>query len=238
MIELPPAPHYYEDQALHQLERSLFEDARARLCPATPCALLEGGDERAEAELVAEAVAGLVASGYEPAEIAIVVRTPAADLLADALDAAAVPYSLDRRERLDASVTGRTLLACLRVAAGEGDAADLVICAASHGHLDGTKDAFEAQLRRRGITDLHAARTLWEREHGALRLPEGIDAVEAELDRLLAAGAERRAALARSLGGRGGSGSEARASRAARARAQRPAGSRRARRRLPPRSPR
>ncbi len=193
-IELPPSSDYYEDQTLHHLERTLFEDAGAAL-PGDAVRLLEGGDERAEAELVAAEVAGLVASGYDPADIAIVVRTPAADLLADALDAAAVPYSLDRRDRLDASVTGRTLLACLRVAANEGDADDLVICAASHGHLDATKDAFEAQLRRRGITDLRAARTMWEREHGALRMPDGIDAVEAELDRLLAAGAERSAAL-------------------------------------------
>ena len=195
-IELPPSSDYYEDQTLHYLERTLFEDAAAGAAlPGDAVRLLEGGDERAEAELVAEEVRRLVAAGYDPAEIAIVVRTPAADLLADALDAAAIPYSLDRRDRLDASVTGRALLACLRVAADEGDADDLVICAASDGHLDAAKDAFEAKLRRRGITELRAARTIWEREHGVLRLPDGIDAVEAELDRLLAVGAERRAVL-------------------------------------------
>jgi ATP-dependent helicase/DNAse subunit B len=191
-IELPPSAAYYEEPALHHLERTLFEDA-GRVAPGTAVRLLEGGDERAEAELVAAQAAELIAAGFAPADIAIVTRA-GADLLADALSAAGVPHSLDRRDRLDASVTGRALLAAVRVAANEADVEDLVMRAAGH-TVAGPKDAFEARLRRRGITDLRGARALWERDHGPLELPDGIDALERELDRLLAAGAERAAAL-------------------------------------------
>ena len=195
-IELPPTAAYYEDPALHHLERTLFEDG-PRSSPGGAVHLLEGGDERAEAELVAHEVADLIAGGFDPAEVAIVTRTPARDLLADALAAAGIPHTLERRDRLDSSVTGRALLALLRVAAGEADAGDLVAWLAVHAGAGPKRalESFEARLRREGISDLPTARAIWERDHGKLRLPGTIDHVEAQLHVLLVAGHEHDAAL-------------------------------------------
>jgi ATP-dependent helicase/DNAse subunit B len=195
-IELPPTAAYYEEPALHHLERTLFEDG-PRSSPGGAVQLLEGGDERAEAELIARAVAELLEDGFDAADIAIVTRTPAGDLLADALTAAGVPYALERRQGLDASAAGRALLALLRVAGGDADAGDLVAWLAGHAVAGpkGALEAFEARLRRGGISDLATARRIWEGEHGRLGLPATIDEVEAQLDALLVAGHEREAAL-------------------------------------------
>ncbi|MGD0198097.1 MAG: PD-(D/E)XK nuclease family protein [Solirubrobacteraceae bacterium] len=192
LIELGPQSEFYEDPALHHLERALFEDG-ARAAAGAAVRLLEGADERAESELVAAEVAELIAAGFVPGEIAILTRG-APEPLADALAARAIPHAEDRRDRLDATVIGRTLLARLRVAAGEGTVEDLIACLAVE-PVVGPKDAFEARLRRRGISDLRAARELWEREHGPLLLPDTLDGVERDLEGLLAVGAERSAPL-------------------------------------------
>jgi len=191
-LELPASAEYYESPALHHLERTLFEDGAAQ-APAGAVCLLEGGDERAEAELVAHAISGLLADGFEPGDVAIVTRG-ATDVLAEALTGAGVPVAVDRRDRLDSSVTGRALLALLRIAAGEGEVEDLVACLGAQPVI-GPREAFEARLRRHAIRDLRTARRIWESEHGPLRLPATLDEVEAELDRLLGAASERRAAL-------------------------------------------
>ena len=57
-----PLDTYYEDSTLHHLERALFEDAPARRPPGSAVRLLEGGDERAEAELVGAEIADLLAA--------------------------------------------------------------------------------------------------------------------------------------------------------------------------------
>jgi ATP-dependent helicase/DNAse subunit B len=210
VVELDAQAAYYEDPALHHLERSLFEPpAPAPFGEAV--ALLEGGDARAEAELIAAEVAALIANGFAPADIVIVTRDAGtgADVLADALDACAVPHTQPRRDRFDSSSTGAGLMALLRCAAGDGDSADLVAWLRVPGvvGLPGAVDAFEAHLLRRGSTALGPARERWQREHGAIdalaalerAAGDGVsallDAVELELDRALAAACQRAAAL-------------------------------------------
>ena len=70
------APH--SRAALAHLERSLFEPGAARVAPGAAVALLQGGGERAELELVAARVAALLREGWRAEEIAVVVRNPAA----------------------------------------------------------------------------------------------------------------------------------------------------------------
>jgi RecB family exonuclease len=209
VIELDAQGEYYEESALFQLERSLFENALPT-APGIAVRLLEGGDERAEAELVAAEVAGLIADGFLPADIAILTRSAApGDLLADAMQALGLPYARARRGQLSASSVGRGILAMLRCAGGGGEAVDLVRWLGVPGvvRLELAVEHFEAGLRRAGTVSLALAREQWERKHGRLhalstleRAERGgavalLDAVEHELEELFAACVERQAAL-------------------------------------------
>lgn len=118
---LAPRADYYAPHArapLSHLERSLFEPGGTRVDPADAVRLLEGGGERAELELVAREVAALLESGMAAEEIAIVLRAPgaAADLIEEVLDAAHIPYALQRRRRFADTAIGRALIGWLRCA--------------------------------------------------------------------------------------------------------------------------
>src|SRR5918992_513825 len=67
--------------ALHHLERRLFEPGAGRVPPNGAVRLLEAGGERAEAELVAASVLGLMAGGVLAAARAVLTGGTAADLL-------------------------------------------------------------------------------------------------------------------------------------------------------------
>lgn len=210
LLELDAQAEYYEEAALFHLERSLFEPPTPRP-PGRAVRLLEGGDERAEAELVAAEVAAMLGEGFAPGEIAIVTRSAGStvELLAEVLDALAVPHMRARRDRLGASSVGRGLLALLRCASGSGEAADLVAWLGVSGvaRHDLAVELLEAALRRGGISELGPARALWEREHGRLEALDGLaraartgagellDEVEAELESLFAAPWQRAAAF-------------------------------------------
>ncbi|HVC84909.1 MAG TPA: PD-(D/E)XK nuclease family protein [Solirubrobacteraceae bacterium] len=211
VITLPPVDTYYEDATLHHLERSLFEDTPAPRPPGSAVRLLEGGDERAEAELIAAEIAELVAAGCAPRDIAVVIRGAhsVGALLAGVLDARGVPHAAARRERFADSALGGGLLAMLRAGLLGGGASNLVRWLRTPGVVAQTAfvDRFEAALLKGGIGELAAARVLWEQEHWPLdaldRLGEAarrpgpalLDRVERELEGLFAAPWRREAAL-------------------------------------------
>ena len=211
VVALPPVDTFYEDPILHHLERSLFEDAPAVRPPGSAVRLLEGGDERAEAELIAAEIAELVALGCAPRDIAVVIRGPhsVGALLPAVLDARGVPHAAARRERFADSALGGGLLAMLRAGLLGGSAADLVRWLRTPGVVAQVAfvDRFEAALLRGGIRELVAARALWEQQHWPLdtldRLAEAaqrpgpalLDRVERELEGLFAAPSRREAAL-------------------------------------------
>jgi ATP-dependent helicase/DNAse subunit B len=212
VIALEPIGTHYEDAALYRLERSLFEDVPAvvdRGCDAV--ALLEGGDERAEAELIAAEIGALREAGCAPGDIAVVTRgsSSVGALVAELLDACEVPYAAARRERFADTALGGGLIALLRAALLGGGSAELVRWLRTPGVVTHTDfvDSFEATLLSGGIVELAAARAIWESERWPLdaleRLsqaaarpgPALLERVEAELEGLFSAPWRREAAL-------------------------------------------
>ena len=116
-----PAPR----AALHHLERHIFEpDVPAPVPAGAALRLLEGGGERAELELVAEEIRGLLERGVPPGEIAVAHRSPEtiAELLEEVFRAHRIPFALRRRLSFARTATGRALLGLLK--ATFPDAAD------------------------------------------------------------------------------------------------------------------
>ncbi len=194
----PRAEHYapHARAALHHLERYLFEPERPagaplRIASGGAVRLLEGGGERAELELVAEEIAGLLRDGTPPAEIAVAHRAPAtiAELLGEVFAARGIPYALERRVRFADTALGRALLGAL-TAACEPDAElePLLAWLRAPGVLEDPDlaDELEARARRAGIASAAGARALWEQARWPLAPLE-------PLERLRAAAAARGA---------------------------------------------
>ncbi len=211
VVALDPVERFYEDPALHHLERSLFEDDPAATRDlGDAVALLEGGDERAEAELIGAEVERLVAAGCPPGDVAVVTRTGASvgALVAQALDARGIAHTAQRRERFADTSLGGGVLALLRAALLDGGASDLVRWLRVPGLIaqGAFVDRFEADLLKRGIGELAPARAAWEAEHWPLdaldRLAQAaarpgialLERVEREAESLFAAPSRREAA--------------------------------------------
>jgi ATP-dependent helicase/DNAse subunit B len=209
VVSLPAVADHYDHPALHYLERTLF-DADAVAAPAGGAvALLRGGGERAELELVGAGVRRLLDGGMAPEEIAVVARSlPAvAALVEETFEAFGIPYALERRVPVGRTALGRALLGLARAALPGGTAADLLAWLRAPGVLDvpALADELEARLRRAGVTSADGARELWERERWPLdavsRLRNAataggnafLVALEAELPRIFAAPYERQA---------------------------------------------
>jgi ATP-dependent helicase/DNAse subunit B len=200
-VALPARADHYASaarEALHHLERSLFETEptrprRARAGGAL--LLLEGGDERAELELVAAHVARLLREGVPAEEVAVVLRAPweTGALLERVFAAAAVPIALSRRLAAGHTALGRGAIALLRAALPDGGAEDLLTWLRSPGKLQrpALADRLEADVRTAGVTSALAARELWEQAHPSFVL--------AEVDRVAAAAARGPAALCERL---------------------------------------
>jgi hypothetical protein len=142
---LPARAEYYAPmarQALHHLERQLFEplprrpfgshesgaqpglserEETGRLDPAGALRLLEGGSPRAELELVAGEIKALLDDGMAPRDIAIVHRSPSAvaELLGEVLEEFEVPFVLPVRLPFCRTSLGHALCGLL-AAASEG----------------------------------------------------------------------------------------------------------------------
>jgi ATP-dependent helicase/DNAse subunit B len=207
----PRAAHYAPAAraALHHLERSLFEPGATRAEPGASVRLLEGGGERAELELVAGEIRGLLAAGMPAGEIAVVLRSPAAaaPLLTEVFRAAAIPFSLERRLPFSHTALGHGLIALLRCALTEASTEDLLAYLRAPGVVRSADlvDRLEARARATGAASVAAARRLWEQDNwplervdriavAAARGPaELLRRVEAEIEVLFAAPWRRRA---------------------------------------------
>jgi ATP-dependent helicase/DNAse subunit B len=196
-VALEARAEHYSAPALHALERTLFEPARARRPdPAEALLLLEGGGERAELELVAAHVARLIRErGVAPEDIAVVLREPRdqAALIAQVFAELEVPIALERFTPAGHTALGRGLVALLRAAVLDGGAGDLLTWLRTPGKLrqPALADRLEERARREGAAGAARARALWEGDHPDFPL--------VELDRVAAAAAEGPGALCRRL---------------------------------------
>ncbi|HEY5287324.1 MAG TPA: PD-(D/E)XK nuclease family protein [Solirubrobacteraceae bacterium] len=199
------ADHYapVSREALHHLERSLLGEDPRQVEPGEAVRLLEGGNPRAELELVAGEVRALLDGGVAAQEIAIVHRSPESisGLLGEVLEDFDIPYAQRRRVMFADTGLGRGLLGILRCAAATGELGDLLAWLGTPGVLERPEllDRFERSARRQGVLDSSRARILWEAENWPLeridRMREAaatgtavlLDSLTAELQRLFCA---------------------------------------------------
>ena len=157
--------------ALHHLERGLFEPGAGLRPPNGAVRLLEAGGERAEAELVAAEILELTGSGVLPEDIAVLVRGGAAEagVLGQVLDGYGVPVSLERRIPLGRTRLAAGVLAAARAVLPGGTAADVLTWLRTPGRLAGPEaaDALEAHVRRAELTTAAEARRAMKRLGGA-----------------------------------------------------------------------
>jgi ATP-dependent helicase/DNAse subunit B len=195
--------------ALSHLERSLFEPDARRADPGAAVRLLEGSDERAELELVAEQIVELIDRGIAPGEIAVVMRAPpaTADLLEAVFSAAGIPHSLERRRRFADSAIGAALIGLLRCVPrahadgadaarapnGAAEARELLAWLRAPGVLKHPElaDRLEARMRRSGASSAAQARALWEERNWHLDAIDRVSEAQERGPRALAERAQR-----------------------------------------------
>lgn len=174
IVVLPPSDRHYADAsrtALHGLERTLFESVPASVDPGATIELLEGGDPRAELELIAERVRRLLDGGQSADGIALALRDVAvAAPLAEAVFAeAGIEVALELWRPLHRTALGRGLLALLRCALLGGGADDLLVWLRAPGAPGGSGrrvDSLEASIRERGLVGADGALEEWARLGG------------------------------------------------------------------------
>jgi ATP-dependent helicase/DNAse subunit B len=204
--ELPALDEHYAPEAraaLHHLERGLFEREPGRVDAGGAVRLLEAAGERAEAELIAAEILGLLRDGAEAGEIVVVTRSLAAGgpLLGAVLDSYGIPWGSEGRTLLVHTALGRGLLALARCALGDGGADELVRYLRTPGLLEHPEvvDALEAAILREGLRTAAQARERLGWTLGELDSLRDADDLGQELlrqaRRLLAAPRRGRAAV-------------------------------------------
>jgi ATP-dependent helicase/DNAse subunit B len=194
-VQLPALSDYYADEsrdALHALERSLFEDGAPAVDPGDAVAMHLAGGRRAEVELCAAEVLKLLRAGTAAGDVAVVMRDPRAyaSTVEQVFGAYGIPYSIDRSVPLRQTGLGRGLLALLRCATDDGTADDLLAYLRTPGRLREPiyADRLEVAVRRDGQSTAARARQLWDDEVGPFPLEE--------IDRLAALTADVPALIA------------------------------------------
>lgn len=157
--------------ALHHLERGLFEPAMPLAAPGDAVALLEGGGERPELELVAAEVRARLDEGVPGDQIAVVCRSPdrVAPLLGRVFGALDIAVACERRVALERTALGRGLLGLLRAALVGGPADDLLAWLRTPGRLAApwATGRLERRIRQEHLSTATAAREAWEADGGA-----------------------------------------------------------------------
>jgi RecB family exonuclease len=174
-VSLPAADRHYAPAAratLSRLERGLFEDVREREPAGVALRLLEGASARAELELVAAQIGALLERGFDPEQIVIVHRTPAAvgALASEVLGSRGVPLAWERTRRFAQTALGGALLGLLRCATAQGLADDLLRWLRAPGVVRRQElvDRLERAVLTEGARSAEQARALWERERWPL----------------------------------------------------------------------
>ena len=149
---LAPVDEHYASEsrdALHHLERLLFEEPGTGVDPGSAISLHSAGGERAEVELAGARVLELLRDGVPPGDVAVVFREPGryASLVEQVFGSYGVPYSIDRAVPFGHTGIGRGLLALIRCASLAGSAEDLLAYLRTPG-CSGSRDWPTAWRRR------------------------------------------------------------------------------------------
>jgi ATP-dependent helicase/DNAse subunit B len=159
-----------DEPLLFHLERS-FGSPYPRQHPAGDgLVILRSAGERGEAEAIAGEVAVLLASGIDPAQIAIALRDPQrrGPLLASVLDSCGIGTALEAELPTATTSVGGTLIALLKAEFGARKASDLLrFLRGPSGISRHSVDWFERQVRRRRIQSATEALKLWEEKYEA-----------------------------------------------------------------------
>ncbi len=191
------------DPLLVHLQRELGRAEPPRREPNGALVLLRSAGERGEAEAIAAEVTGLIASGADPAAIAIAVRDPArrGPLLAAVLESSGIAVALEAEVPVASTSVGGTLIALLEAELGEGRAADLLrFLRGPSGLPPAQVDWFERAVRRRRLVSAATALELWEERYE--RLPDDLARVRRAADEGPAALAAAVARLAATMASR------------------------------------
>jgi ATP-dependent helicase/DNAse subunit B len=191
VVELPASDEYYEHRALHVLERRLFEGIDEPIDPGRAVRLLEAGGERAELELVAAEVLGLLGAGVDGEEIAVVFRGGPTALVERVFGEYGIPVALEREMPFAHTTLGRGLLALARCALQRSAPASELIAYLRMPGVYGRVDKAEATVLREGIRTAAEAR---ERLGLTLREMDSLD-IEYQARRLFALPRKGSAAL-------------------------------------------
>ena len=209
---LPPdAANTPEAPLLFHLERGFGAEDPDRLPGDGSLVFLRSAGERGEAEAIAAEIAGLLAGGADPEQVAIVVRDPGrrGPLLASVLDAYGIPVALEAEIPVSTTAVGGALAALLEAELGRGRAEDLLrYLRGPAGASRGRVDWFERAIRRRRVRTATEALRLWEKRYEDL--PPGVAELRAAASEP-ASLATQVAAMAAAMGARAGSELEARA---------------------------
>jgi RecB family exonuclease/superfamily I DNA/RNA helicase len=148
---------------LHHVERHLFEPDPERIDPGAAVGLLEAGGERAEVELVAGEILGLLRAGVPGEEIAVVYRSlaPVAALVGRVFAQYGIPVAAEYQLPFGHTPLGRALRGAARCALlPEARAGDLLAYLRAPGLLERPEiaDELDATLRRAGEPSAAAAR--------------------------------------------------------------------------------
>lgn len=205
-VELRARDDYYapcSQSALHRIERRLFEAEEVEdvLASTDGVDLFEAPTEHDELQAIARRVRALLDDGVQPAEIAIVHRSPAsiATALARSFDAVGVPHLIERCATFADTSLGRALNGLLACGCSgmegvrEASAADLMAWLRAPGLLERPElaDRLEEGVLRTGIRDAAGARELWERERWPLDAIERVAAAAKRGPALLLERAQR-----------------------------------------------
>jgi ATP-dependent helicase/DNAse subunit B len=191
VVELPASDQYYQHEALHLLERRLFDGAEEPIDPGDAVRLLEAGGERAEVELIAAEVLELLRAGVPAGEIAVVFRGGATALVGRVFAGYGIPAVIRRELPFEHTTLGRGLLALARCALlDDAPASELIAYLRTPGVYERADDA-EAVTLREGIRTVAEAR---ERLNLSLREIDAFD-LERQARRLFAAPRKASAAV-------------------------------------------
>jgi ATP-dependent helicase/DNAse subunit B len=192
VLELPALDEHYGSpsrEALHHLERGLFEPVVQRIEPGRAIRLLEAGGERAEAELVAAEVLELLRAGVPAEEIAVVFRSLArAPVVIRVFDQYGIAVSGGYELPFGHTALGRGVLGLARCALLDErrtSSQDLLDYLRAPGLLQRPEvaDALEAELRREGLGTAAQARSRLGWAFGEIDSLRGAGDPAAELGR-------------------------------------------------------